>query len=160
MTLQGHVKDILALSWSPNGYQLASGSADNTVRIWDMRNLRSIYTIAAHRSLVSDVKFYRGQPPVSGAMDTDLASHAGQYLVTGGYDGSVKMWSADDFKLIKSLEGHEGKVMGVDVSNGTWSNLIAEKSTIPMIADTFVLLFTRWEIRCLFRLRSNVQILG
>ncbi|CAO3677685.1 unnamed protein product [Umbelopsis ramanniana] len=117
MTLQGHVKDILALSWSPNGYQLASGSADNTVRIWDMRNLRSIYTIAAHRSLVSDVKFYRGQPPVSGAMDTDLASHAGQYLVTGGYDGSVKMWSADDYKLIKSLEGHEGKVMGVDVSN-------------------------------------------
>ncbi|KAH8556309.1 WD40-repeat-containing domain protein [Umbelopsis sp. PMI_123] len=117
MTLQGHVKDILALSWSPNGFQLASGSADNTVRIWDMRNLRSIYTIAAHRSLVSDVKFYRGQPPVSGAMDMDAINHAGQYLVTGGYDGSVKIWAADDYKLIKSLEGHEGKVMGVDVSN-------------------------------------------
>jgi U4/U6 small nuclear ribonucleoprotein PRP4 len=109
----------LALSWSPNGYQLASGSADNTVRIWDMRNLQSIYTIAAHRSLVSDVKYYRGQTVVTSAMDTDgINHHAGQYLITGGYDGSVKIWGADDYKLIKSLEGHEGKVMGVDVSNG------------------------------------------
>lgn len=117
MTLQGHVKDILSLSWSPNGFQLASGSADNTVRIWDMRNLRSIYTIAAHRSLVSDVKYYRGSPQIADSMETDTIDQAGQYLVTGGYDGSVKIWAADDYKLIKSLEGHEGKVMGIDVSD-------------------------------------------
>ncbi|KAI9498551.1 WD40-repeat-containing domain protein [Zychaea mexicana] len=32
MTLEGHVKDILGLDWSSNGYQLASASADNTVK--------------------------------------------------------------------------------------------------------------------------------
>ncbi|KAI8970366.1 WD40-repeat-containing domain protein [Mycotypha africana] len=31
MTLEGHMKDILGLDWSPNGYHLASASADNTM---------------------------------------------------------------------------------------------------------------------------------
>ena len=102
MTLEGHVKDILGLDWSPNGYHLASASADNTVKIWDMRTLRNIYTISAHSSLVSDVKYNRD----------------GYYLATTGYDGCVKIWSGDDFRLIKSMEGHESKVMGLDISHG------------------------------------------
>ena len=103
MTCEGHVKDILGLDWSSNGYQLATASADNTVKIWDMRTLRNIYTISAHQSLVSDIKY----------------SKDGYYLGTTGYDGCVKIWSGDDFRLIKSMEGHESKVMGIDISEGT-----------------------------------------
>ncbi|KAI8097248.1 WD40-repeat-containing domain protein, partial [Halteromyces radiatus] len=33
MALQGHIKDIVGLDWSPNGYHLASASADNSVKI-------------------------------------------------------------------------------------------------------------------------------
>ncbi|KAG0174743.1 U4/U6 small nuclear ribonucleoprotein Prp4 [Apophysomyces sp. BC1034] len=105
MTLEGHVNNIVGLDWSPNGYHLASASGDNTVKIWDMRTLRNIYTISAHQSLVSDVKYSKGD------------GLAGLYMTTVGYDGCVKLWSGDDYRLIKSLEGHEGKVMGVDVSN-------------------------------------------
>ncbi|KAF7727332.1 hypothetical protein EC973_007641 [Apophysomyces ossiformis] len=105
MTLEGHVRDIVGLDWSPNGYHLASASADNTVKIWDIRMLRNTYTISAHQSLVSDVKYSKGD------------GMAGLYLATVGYDGCVKMWSGDDYRLIKSLEGHEGRVMGVDISN-------------------------------------------
>lgn len=90
-----------------HSYHLASASADNTVKIWDMRTLRNIYTIPAHRSLVADVKYNKGP-----------ANEEGFYLTTAGYDGSVKIWSGDDYRLIKSLEGHENKVMGVDTSNG------------------------------------------
>lgn len=35
--LQGHVKGVLALDFSPNGYQLATGGEDNTARIFDLR---------------------------------------------------------------------------------------------------------------------------
>lgn len=90
-----------------HSYHLASASGDNTVKIWDMRTLRNIYTIPAHRSLVADVKYNKGP-----------ANEEGFYLTTAGYDGSVKIWSGDDYRLIKSLEGHENKVMGVDTSNG------------------------------------------
>jgi U4/U6 small nuclear ribonucleoprotein PRP4 len=48
----------------------------------------------------------------------EASSIYGTYLTTVGYDGCVKMWSADDYRLMKSLEGHEGKVMGVDISKG------------------------------------------
>ncbi|CAO3594513.1 unnamed protein product [Absidia cylindrospora] len=117
MALQGHIKDIIGLDWSPNGYHLASASADNSVKIWDIRALRNIYTISAHQSLVSDVKFAKGRSPMATAADDpDASSIYGTYLTTVGYDGCVKMWSADDYRLMKSLEGHEGKVMGVDIS--------------------------------------------
>ncbi|KAI8344362.1 WD40-repeat-containing domain protein [Chlamydoabsidia padenii] len=119
MALQGHIKDIIGLDWSPNGYHLASASADNSVKIWDIRALRNIYTISAHQSLVSDVKFAKGRSPMASNNENDTheaSSIYGTYLTTVGYDGCVKMWSADDYRLMKSLEGHDGKVMGVDIS--------------------------------------------
>lgn len=54
--LEGHVKGILALDFSPNGYQVASGSEDHSVRVWDLRKKQSVYTIPAHQSLVSQVR--------------------------------------------------------------------------------------------------------
>jgi WD40 repeat protein len=36
-TCEGHVKAVLSLDFSPNGYQLATGSEDNTARVWDLR---------------------------------------------------------------------------------------------------------------------------
>ena len=55
MTLQGHVKGIMSLAFSPNGHLLASGSEDHTARLWDLRKRRCIYTLPCHTSLVSQV---------------------------------------------------------------------------------------------------------
>lgn len=35
--------------------------------------------------------------------------------------GAVQIWSARDFKPVKTLAGHESKVAGVDVSAGEFS---------------------------------------
>ncbi|ORX55153.1 WD40 repeat-like protein [Hesseltinella vesiculosa] len=116
MALQGHIKDILGLDWSVNGYHLASASADNTVKIWDIRALRNIYTIPAHGSLVSDLKFAKAGTPVT--MDTTERNPIyGSYLTTSSFDGSIKIFSADDYRLVKTLDGHDGKCMGLDISN-------------------------------------------
>ena len=40
---------------------------------------------------------------------------AGHYLVTSSFDRLSKVWSAKDFKLVKSLAGHEGHVMSADL---------------------------------------------
>ena len=58
------MNSILALDFSPSGYYLASGSEDHTVRVWDLRKKRSLYTIPAHKSLVSQV---RARPLMGGA---------------------------------------------------------------------------------------------
>lgn len=52
----------------------------------------------------------------------------GMYLVSSGYDGMVKIWSADDWQLAKTLSTDAGKVMSVDIApsgayivSGSWN---------------------------------------
>ena len=166
MVLDGHVQAIFAIAFSPNGYvtptprphtvpclisyylrsyQIATGSGDDTIRIWDMRSLKALYTIPAHLSNVSDVRFFTGDAlPPAFAPDVVMANGAGDdgddaspdakphdpekaleewkyrsglYFVSGGYDGLVKLWSADDWQLLRTLPTDGGKVMSVDLSN-------------------------------------------
>ncbi|XP_044506489.1 U4/U6 small nuclear ribonucleoprotein PRP4-like protein [Mangifera indica] len=100
LAFEGHVKPVLGISFSPNGYHLATGGEDNTCRIWDLRKKRSFYVIPAHSNLISQVKF---EP------------QEGYFLVTGSYDMTAKVWSGRDFKLVKTLSGHEAKVTSLDV---------------------------------------------
>ncbi|XP_074270384.1 LOW QUALITY PROTEIN: U4/U6 small nuclear ribonucleoprotein PRP4-like protein [Silene latifolia] len=101
LALEEHVKPILGIDFSPNGYQLATGGEDNTCRIWDLRKKTSVYIIPAHLNLISKVKFEPQQ---------------GYYLVTGSYDMTAKIWLSRDFKLVRTLFGHEAKVTSLDIS--------------------------------------------
>jgi len=144
MVLDGHVQAIFAISFSPNGYQIATGSGDDTIRVWDMRSLKALYTIPAHLSNVSDVRFFRAndaplpsrfqgnQPSVDVNMDEsgdgpkpqvnstaneeEWNYRSGLYLASAGYDGLVKLWSADDWQLLRTLPTDGGKVMSVDLT--------------------------------------------
>lgn len=122
MVLDGHAREILGLAFAPNGYQLVSTSGDDTARVWDLRMLRSLYTIPAHHSSVADVRFFHAAESSLPSMDEDGSdthslSRSGLYFATAGYDGLVKIWSADDWQLVKSLRGDAGKVMSVDISS-------------------------------------------
>ena len=148
MVLDGHVQGIFAIAFSPNGYQIATGAGDDTIRIWDMRSLKSIYVIPAHRSNVSDIRFFSASelpntgieregngdvmmedvhaPEVvsgTGSRATNVVSgdvaekyRSGLYLASAGYDGLVKLWSADDWQLLRTLTTDSSKVMSVDLS--------------------------------------------
>ena len=37
LSIMGHVKQLICSSFSSNGYHLATGSDDNTIKIWDLR---------------------------------------------------------------------------------------------------------------------------
>ncbi|KAK7880990.1 hypothetical protein WMY93_032385 [Mugilogobius chulae] len=100
--LEGHLKEIYSVNFSPNGHHLATGSADNTCKVWELRNRRCLYTVPAHQNLLSAVRF---QP-------TD-----GQFLLTGAYDNTAKVWTHPGWMPLKTLAGHEGKVMGLDISS-------------------------------------------
>lgn len=40
-----HRDGVVGMSFSENGYHLASASKDNTVQIWDLRKLKTVRTI-------------------------------------------------------------------------------------------------------------------
>ncbi|KAJ1924268.1 hypothetical protein IWQ60_005307 [Tieghemiomyces parasiticus] len=135
LDLQGHAKEIYSLDFSPNGYQVASGSGDNTVRVFDLRTMKSLATIPAHKSLISEVRFFRGSTlPMytattssssSSAMDVDTATVVNRarpsglsdiYMATASFDGTIKLWSVDDWQLQATLADHSGRVMGMDIA--------------------------------------------
>ena len=47
--IRDHVREVLTLDFAGSGSQLASGSADNQVRIFDLRQRSVQHTIAAHQ---------------------------------------------------------------------------------------------------------------
>ncbi|XP_043267061.1 U4/U6 small nuclear ribonucleoprotein Prp4 isoform X2 [Venturia canescens] len=101
MFMEGHLKAVFGIDFSSNGYHIATGSEDNTCKIWDLRKRSCVYTIPSHTNLLSDVKYQKEE---------------GQYLVTASYDGSAKIWSNKTWQPLKTLQGHDGKVMSADVS--------------------------------------------
>lgn len=41
---------------------------------------------------------------------------SGLYFASAGYDGLVKLWSADDWQLVRSVTADAEKVMSVDLA--------------------------------------------
>ena len=110
MLLEGHVKSILSTDFSDCGYLIATGSADNTARVFDIRKKGTLAILPGHTSLISQVKFEPNQ---------------GRYLLTSGYDDTSRLWCGKKFKLVKTLAGHEGKVMGSDIAPGNDAIIVA-----------------------------------
>ena len=40
----------------------------------------------------------------------------GNYIITSGYDGKCRIWSAKNWGLVKTLSGHEDKITCFDIS--------------------------------------------
>ncbi|KAL8313011.1 hypothetical protein RB593_007301 [Gaeumannomyces tritici] len=131
-TLEGHGGSVSSVAFSPDGQRLASGSDDNTVKLWDAATGACLQTLEGHSSWVRSVAFSPdGQRLASGSNDNtvklwDAATGAclqtleghsssvssvafspdGQRLVSGSYDNTVKLWDAATGVCLQTLEGH------------------------------------------------------
>ncbi|CZT52969.1 related to U4/U6 small nuclear ribonucleoprotein Prp4 (WD splicing factor Prp4) [Rhynchosporium secalis] len=127
MILEGHIKPIYALDWGVDGHRVLSGSEDGWIKCWDVRKVQPSGGIGAHR-MVSDLRWYKGMddpargyvPKVDG-QGARKPKKSGTFVVSSGFDKTVKIFSADDWSLVQSLTGHTGNVHSVDVTrNAKW----------------------------------------
>jgi serine/threonine protein kinase len=102
-TLTGHDGEVTALSLSPGGKILASGSSDRTLKLWRLETGellhsfagRSLWSTAGHQDRISALTF----------------AFAGRMLISASNDGTIKLWDLSQRQLISTLPSH-----GWDVS--------------------------------------------
>ncbi len=82
VTLAGHTDVVYAVAFSPDQKLLASGSQDQTIKLWDVATAKETESFAGHKSWVAGVVFLPLQP--------GAAISAG--LVSLGATGEVKRW--------------------------------------------------------------------
>lgn len=128
MILDGHIRPIYALDWGVDGHRVLSGSGDGWIKCWDVRKVQAAGGVGAHRSVVSDLRWFKGTDipgeGVEAAVDEKgerQPKKSGSFFVSSGFDKNINIFSADDWSLVQSLSGHTGNVHSVDASrDGKW----------------------------------------
>jgi WD40 repeat protein/uncharacterized caspase-like protein len=98
--LTGHAAPIRAIAISADGRWLASGSHDQTIKLWDLQSGVLQQTFEGHTNLVTTVTL----------------SAAGNRLISGSGDNTLKLWDCRTGRLIKTLSGHSGWVLAIALS--------------------------------------------
>ena len=104
-TLTGHTGEVTALSLSPNGRILASGSSDRTLKLWRLETGELLHTFAG-RSLWSN----------AGHQDRISAltfGFNGRVLISASQDGEIKLWDLSARQLISTLPSHGWGVLAI-----------------------------------------------
>ena len=141
--LETHRNGLLSVSFSPDGKTLASGSGDNTIKLWDVTTGKEIRTLNGLRSPVTSVSFSPdGTILVSGCSNntitfwdvttgeeigTPLKWHSdsvwsvsfspdGKTLASGSDDNTIKLLALPSLKEIGTLKGHSSGVKSVSFS--------------------------------------------
>ncbi|KAG8791608.1 hypothetical protein FRC12_008670 [Ceratobasidium sp. 428] len=145
MSSEGHYEEVSALTFSPDGAFIVSGSHDRTLRIWDVRTGKMVgQPLEGHTKPISSVSFSpNGTHVVSGSYDATmriwdvntctalgllLTGHTdgirsvsyspdGAHIASGSSDKTIRIWDAYTGKMVGStLTGHTDGVIRVSYS--------------------------------------------
>jgi WD40 repeat protein len=131
--LHGHRGAVTAVAFSPDGKLLASGSADQTIKLWDTATGKEVFTLKGHRDRVTGVTFSPdGKRLLSASADKTAkiwdvttkellsqASHQtrvtcvafsrdGRHAASGSDDGIVLVWDAQTGQTVTTFRGETG----------------------------------------------------
>lgn len=96
---------VSCVDFHPDGTCIAAGSADNTVKIWDIRTNKMLQHYQVHGGAVNSVKFHP----------------SGNFLITASDDSTLKVLDLREGHLFYTLRGHQGAAQAVNFSqNGAY----------------------------------------
>jgi WD40 repeat protein len=102
LIMEGHSSSVLSVVFSPDGKQIASGSGDKTIRVWDAETGNVVSgPFEGHTNPVNSVAF----------------SPDGKQIVSGSVDKTICVWDAETGSIVSGpFEGHTDSVRSVSFS--------------------------------------------
>ncbi len=101
-----HKNSVFSLCKHPSSEVMLSGSRDAHLKVWDMQNSYDLQqSVVAHMYAINHIEF----------------SPNGQHFVTCSMDKSIKVWSSDQFKLLKVIDKARYASHGTSVNKLYWS---------------------------------------
>ncbi|GLE04800.1 hypothetical protein PINS_up013779 [Pythium insidiosum] len=83
----GHSTAVYCCAFNPQGTIIASGSVDESVRLWDVRTGRCLVRLLVHQEAVTGLAF----------------CHDGTLLATSSYDGLVRIWDVATMQCLREI---------------------------------------------------------
>jgi WD40 repeat protein len=97
VTYRGHSDEVNAVAWSPNGKLIASGSRDDTAKVWNSNTGITIYTSSSQHNWIFGVVW----------------SPNGQQIASASADNTVQVWNATTGQHLLTYPGHSAAVYAV-----------------------------------------------
>lgn len=88
ITEVGHTQSVTSVVFSPDGMQLASGSDDGTIRLWDVATGQEVQRFEGHTDYVNSVAF----------------SPDGTQVASGSDDETIRLWGVATGREIDQLD--------------------------------------------------------
>src|SRR5882762_938975 len=98
--LEGHTRDCYCIAFSPDRGQLASGSRDCTIWIWNLQTGAVLQVMTGHSDAVQSVTY----------------SPDGKLIASGSDDNSVRVWDVVTGMQVGLYTGHSKAVLCVTFS--------------------------------------------
>lgn len=97
--ISGHLGWVRCIAVEPGNQWFVTGSADRTIKIWDLASGKLKLSLTGHISTVRGV----------------IVSTRSPYLFSCGEDKQVKCWDLEYNKVIRHYHGHLSAVYGLDL---------------------------------------------
>ncbi|XP_040187925.1 pleiotropic regulator 1 [Rana temporaria] len=97
--ISGHLGWVRSIAVEPGNQWFVTGSADRTIKIWDLASGKLKLSLTGHISTVRGV----------------IVSNRSPYLFSCGEDKQVKCWDLEYNKVIRHYHGHLSAVYGLDL---------------------------------------------